>query len=151
MQTEIQTTRRGQEMVQDKQLGHGRNVVWNFEERAWRKKLAVFFQQKLESIYLNRQSHETAFLVDYRASMHMMSKTDMAPEDDYDHGQWVDRLNRGGHSLRGRFGHVSHGPTSGRHSIGFVSGKTLRRKWVWKRRPKPQMCQEWQDGTLDLR
>ena len=36
-------------------------------------------------------------------------------------------------------------------SFGTVSGKTLRRKWVFirvERRPTPKSCQEWQDCTL---
>ena len=65
---------------------------------------------------------EREFLVHSGAIVHIVSKVDLTREDlenrrsvsisdDCDHGEWVDRHTRGGHSLRERFGHDRHCPT----------------------------------------
>ena len=73
---------------------------------------------------------------------------------DCHHGEWVDRHNRGGCSLRERFGDVRHSPTSWNHSNGTLSGKTLRRIWIFiqvERRPKSKSHRDWQDYILQLK
>ena len=59
------------------------------------------------------------------------NRQSVSTSHDSDHGDWADRHNRGGHSLREGIGHVRHCPTSGRLSSRVASGKTLRRKWVF--------------------
>ena len=97
---------------------------------------AIFFSPKLEckaapTSTVNRDERE--FIVDSGASMHMMSKMELTPEE-----METIRVSRlpttvitaiGSinttemASLRARFGHVRHCPTPRRHSSSVTSGK----------------------------
>ena len=105
---------------------------------------ATFFEPKLEWRVASTSTinpDEREFVVESGTSMHLMSKTDLSPEEL--EAVKVSRLpttvitasgsidtTEEGHSPRERLRHVRHGPTSGRHSSGTVSGTTLRRKWI---------------------
>ena len=93
------------------------------------------------SIYLDGQSRrEREFIVDSAASMHTMNKTGLSPAEletvkvsplpTTVITASIDTTEEA--SLRERFGHARHCPTSRRHFSMKIRGKTLRTKRVFK-------------------
>ena len=70
LREKIQTKRSGQKMEQEKQLGLGPRRCEKFAETTWRTKLHTSKQRCRERGY-----------VDSGASVHMMSKMELTPED----------------------------------------------------------------------
>ena len=86
LRTEIQPTRFGQKMEREKQLGDMPIICIEFAERTQNE--ATFFKPKMEwegasssTVNQKEREREREYIVDSGASTHVMSKTQLSPEE----------------------------------------------------------------------
>ena len=124
-------------MVQEKQRGTGPNSCTEFAERICRTKLHSTNQSwNASSINLNRQSWRGSVYYwfwclydeqDGFITRRIGNCDGVTTAHDCDHGEWVDRHNRGGHSQRERCGHVRHGPYLNTLQLCYICAKPAKK------------------------